>query len=209
MLRLTMLPVDTVHDEYLFLRVLQIFELLFSLLVVDLEEVIASLTTGRARIAAARLDAATGTLHESRALWPLLATMQPEAFALFRQHTEGASAIQSRTYKLLESLCARPADARLNSLAYTSVPEIRARVRDGQVSLDEAFRAVQHSISAGSAGRVRQAMDRFADANLRWRRSHLGLATRTLGPEAAGTGNTSRLTYLAAIHHRPVFGGGG
>ena len=206
MLRLTMLPVDTFHDEYLFLRVLQAFELLFSLLVVDVQEVITSLVTGRARLAAARLDAATGTLHDSKALWPLLATMQPATFALFRQHTEGASAIQSRMYKLLEALCARPAEARLHSAAYTSVPEVRAKVLDGQANLDEAFQAVRHRISAASTAEVEQAMGRFAEATMRWRRSHLGLATRTLGPEAIGTGNTSGIAYLAEIHDRPVFG---
>ncbi|MDP9792557.1 tryptophan 2,3-dioxygenase [Catenuloplanes nepalensis] len=207
MLRLTMLPADTCHDEYLFLRVLQCFELLFSLVVVDLGEVISSLVMGRARIAAARLDSATGVMQEAKGLWPLLATMQPEAFALFRQSTDGASAIQSRSYKLIESLCSRPADERVHSAAYKSVPEVRARVLAGSITLDETLHHTQHRISSTSALEVERAMKSFAEAALRWRRSHLGIATRMLSADQAGTGSTSGLPYLAANYKCPVFGG--
>ncbi len=210
-LRLTMLPVDTYHDEYLFfLRVLQCFELLFSLLVVDVQDVISSLFAGRARLASSRLDAATGVLQEAQALWPLIATMQPAAFAHFRQNTEGASAIQSRAYKLLESLCARPAEDRLSSVAYLSVPDVRAKIVAGQASLDEAFRATRDRFGAASVAELHQAMERFAVTILRWRRSHLGIATRMLGTDESGTGNTSGLPYLATekrpagIPHFPV-----
>ncbi|MDR7277681.1 tryptophan 2,3-dioxygenase family protein [Catenuloplanes atrovinosus] len=204
-LRLTMLPVDTYHDEYLFLRVLQCFELLFSLLVVDVQDVISSLFAGRARLASSRLDAATGVLQEAQALWPLIATMQPAAFAHFRQNTEGASAIQSRAYKLLESLCARPAEDRLSSVAYLSVPDVRAKIVAGQASLDEAFRATRDRFGAASVAELHQAMERFAVTILRWRRSHLGIATRMLGTDESGTGNTSGLPYLATEKDRQVF----
>ena len=72
--------------------------------------------------------------------------MQPEAFLRFREYTDGASAIQSRNYKRLESLCRRPDAGRLDSPAYRSVPEIRERVVAGQPNVDEALRG---AIAAG------------------------------------------------------------
>ena len=132
--------------------------------------------------------------------------MQVEAFQTFREFTEGASAIQSRNYKLVESLCRQPDPARLDSAAYRSVPEVRQRVLAGQVTLDEAFQAARAAghLSARDVDDLEQAMRQFAATLLRWRRTHYGIAVRMLG-ERTGTGYTEGSPYLKAVQTIPVF----
>jgi hypothetical protein len=51
--------------------------------------------------AASLLRDSASALREAGPLFSLLATMPVESFRLFRQFTEGASAIQSRGYKVM------------------------------------------------------------------------------------------------------------
>ncbi|SCL25481.1 Tryptophan 2,3-dioxygenase (vermilion) [Micromonospora nigra] len=205
-LRLSMLPVHVTHDEYLFIRVLQAYECLFAGLADELRAAALALTGDAPCSAAERLGHARELLGGASPIFSLLATMQPESFRTFRQYTEGASAIQSRSYKLVESLCRAPGEDRLDSAAYRSVPEVRALVRSGQPTVDEAYR------SAVRTGRLRgpdrdlvaRAMDAFAEALLQWRRTHLRLAVRMLGSRP-GTGYTEGTPYLAAVRELPVF----
>jgi tryptophan 2,3-dioxygenase len=205
-LRLTMLPVYVVHDEYLFLRVLQSYETTFALLVVLLRAARDALLRGAAAPAAEHLATATETLAGSGLLFSLLATMQPESFRTFRAYTEGASAIQSHSYKLVESLCRTPDQERLDSAAYRSAPEVRQRVLAGQSTLDQAYRAAVEGGLFDPTQRVLVAdrMHGFAEALLTWRRTHHRLAVRMLG-ERSGTGYTEGTPYLAAVRTVPVF----
>src|SRR5215204_4059103 len=127
-LQLTMLPVSLIHDEYQFIRVLQSFEATFALVAVQLQAAVRALASGEAHLALPRIQAAEMRLREAAPLFSLVATMQVAAFHTFREFTEGASAIQSRNYKLIESLCRQPDASRLDSAAYRSVPEVRERV---------------------------------------------------------------------------------
>ncbi|WP_368052539.1 tryptophan 2,3-dioxygenase family protein [Micromonospora sp. HUAS LYJ1] len=205
-LGLSMLPVYVSHDEYLFIRVLQAYECVFAGVAEELRGVIAALDTGRPRPAASRLAYARELISGAGALFSLLATMQPAAFRTFREYTEGASAIQSRSYKIMESLCRTPEPERLDSTAYRSVPEVREVVRAGQPSIDAAYRAAVHagSLRGPDLDLVRQQMAAFAEAVLTWRRTHHRLATRMLGARS-GTGYTEGTPYLAAVRAVPVF----
>jgi selenocysteine lyase/cysteine desulfurase/tryptophan 2,3-dioxygenase len=237
MLDLSMLPVDIVHDEYMFIRVLQSFESTFGLMGVYLGSAIEYLdradsqsppggTTprtprcmpdGEAKISDMRApgallppgvllrDCAT-VLREAGPLFSLLATMGVDSFRLFRQFTEGASAIQSRGYKIMEALCRPPASGRLDSPAYRNVPDVRAQVLAGFPSLQEAVVRAQADsrLSAVARKELDTDMARFADALVQWRTTHYRLAVRMLG-EAPGTGYTEGTPYLKAVQHIPVF----
>ncbi|MTK03550.1 tryptophan 2,3-dioxygenase family protein [Micromonospora sp. CP22] len=205
-LRLTMLPVHVTHDEYLFIRVLQSYECLFAAIADELRAAVAALAGAAPGTAADRLGYACDLLRAAGPLFSLLATMQPQSFRTFRQYTEGASAIQSRSYKLIESLCRRPEADRLESVAYQSVPEIQARVRDGQPTIEQTYRsAVADGRLSGAEGvLVARRMAAFAGALMQWRRTHLRLATRMLGMRS-GTGYTEGTPYLAAVSATPVF----
>jgi tryptophan 2,3-dioxygenase len=203
---LGILPVDTVHDEYLFLRVLQAFETTFALLAVQLRAATAALAERRTDRAVHFLDSSQAALRESAPLFSMLATMQIESFRTFREFTEGASAIQSRNYKIIESLCRRPDKERVDSAAYLSVPEVRERVLSGQPTLDDAYAEACASgdLDAADRERLTRSMGEFARALLRWRNTHYRLAVRMLG-EATGTGYTEGTPYLDSVRDVPVF----
>jgi tryptophan 2,3-dioxygenase len=205
-LQLTMLPVSLVHDEYQFIRVLQSFEATFALVAVQLHAAIQALTEGESALALRGILAAETALREAAPLFSLVATMQVDAFQTFREFTEGASAIQSRNYKLVESLCRQPDPARLDSVAYLAVPEVRQRVLAGQMTLDGAFEAARAAgnLSARDVDDLKQAMSQCAATLLRWRRTHYRIAVRMLG-ERTGTGYTEGSPYLKAVQEIPVF----
>ncbi|GAA0990560.1 hypothetical protein GCM10009555_076500 [Acrocarpospora macrocephala] len=205
-LRLSMLPVWVVHDEYLFIRVLQSFETTYALIAVQLLAATAALSDGDSAGAIRRLAVAGAALSESAPLFSLLATMQVAAFHTFRAYTEGASAIQSRNYKIVESLCRKPDRPRLDSAAYHSVPEVRARVLAGQATFDEAVEVAVADGRLGADGRaeLELAMHGFATALLQWRQTHYSLAVRMLG-ERSGTGYTEGTPYLREGRKIPVF----
>ncbi|MFJ8312988.1 MULTISPECIES: tryptophan 2,3-dioxygenase [unclassified Streptomyces] len=206
-LMLSMLPAYTVHDEHLFIRVLQCFESTFATLAEHLAAAVEGLDGHQPLVAAERLDAATAGLREAAPLFSLLATMSVEAFQTFRCYTEGASAIQSRGYKTVESLCRRPDPDRVESAAFHSVPEVRARVLNGMPTLDSAFRGADEAgrLSPQTRGIVGQAMEGFSTALVQWRQTHYRLAVRMLGEERSGTGYTEGVPYLREARSVPVF----
>jgi tryptophan 2,3-dioxygenase len=205
-LELSALPVYTAHDEYMFLRVLQTFETTFALLAVQLRAVVHALGERDVDRAVHLLAGSETAMIESAPLFSMLATMQIESFRTFRDFTEGASAIQSRNYKIVESLCRTPDRERVDSPAFHSVPEVRERVLAGQHTLDDAYREVVEfgELAPEQGERLAEAMKGFARAVLRWRNTHYRLAVRMLG-EASGTGYTEGTPYLAAVRNIPVF----
>src|SRR6185295_2936326 len=80
--RLTALPVSLVHDEYLFIRMLQCYEATFAFIATKLRAAI----DGRAPVAA--ITSAEQAIREARPLWSMVATMRPEAFLEFREFTD-------------------------------------------------------------------------------------------------------------------------
>ncbi|MEE1783421.1 tryptophan 2,3-dioxygenase [Streptomyces sp. SP17BM10] len=205
-LKLSIMPVYVSHDEHMFIRVLQTFETTFALLALSIRTAIGHLDAARTREAADHLAVAETVLAESAPLFSLLATMQVESFRTFRDFTEGASAIQSRNYKLVESLCRVPDQDRLDSPAYRSTPEVRERILAGQPTLDEACAAARTDarFTAADHELLTAAMLGFAGALRRWRQTHYRLAVRMLGARS-GTGATEGTPYLSAVRTIPVF----
>jgi hypothetical protein len=82
------------------------------------------------------------------------------------------------------------------------VPEVRAVVLAGRPTIERALQAGTPSEDQATA--VRAAMDCFASALLKWRRTHHGVAGRMLG-DRRGTGDTEGQAYLAQGMTIPVF----
>ncbi|HET9896224.1 MAG TPA: hypothetical protein VFQ44_14950 [Streptosporangiaceae bacterium] len=205
-LSLSDLPVYVVHDEYMFIRVLQTFETTFAFLTVCLRAAIDDIAAGRIEVAVGRLTDARQALREAARFFSLLATMQIESFRTFRLYTEGASAIQSRNYKIVESLCRTPDVPRLHSPAYHSVPEVQADVLAGQATLDNVMRdaVTENRIGPEQVKDLQDAMRSFAATLVQWRQTHYSLAVRMLG-DATGTGYTEGTPYLDGVRSIPVF----
>ncbi|MFD9905838.1 tryptophan 2,3-dioxygenase [Streptomyces sp. NPDC059063] len=205
--RLSILPVYISHDEYMFLRILQSFEASFAHLSVLLRQAVAELLRADAARCAELVGSADDALREAASLFPLLATMQVGSFRTFRMYTEGASAIQSRNYKIVESLCRVPDGDRLDAAAYLSVPEVREQVLSGQATLSGALRSVAAAglVSGADRARLDEAFEAFAGSLLQWRQTHYRMAVRMLGEGQTGTGYTEGTPYLRAVRDIPVF----
>ncbi|MFJ1819468.1 MULTISPECIES: tryptophan 2,3-dioxygenase [unclassified Streptomyces] len=205
-LRTSLQPVYVLHDEYLFLRVLQSFEATFSFMSATLDEAVRTLRGEQPGEAAALIAAVADVLRESLPLFSLLATMQPESFQLFRQFTDGASAIQSEGYKTFESYCSTPAQARLDSSAFLSVPDVRSEVLAGRETVQGTWEDV---ISSGwlperDAAAVRAAALQLEAVHQRWKQTHYRLAVRMIGTRT-GTGSTEGVPYLASVISQRLF----
>jgi tryptophan 2,3-dioxygenase len=199
MLAVTMLTVWTAHDEHLFVRILQAYETTFTLVAVQLQAAIVAARTRDTVRTSRALRAAEKAMREAKPLFSLVATMKPEAFLAFREYTDGASAIQSRSYKTVESLCRRPSPERLGGPGYDATPEVRERVVAGRATVQEAV-----AQCPDRTGEVRAAMEAFEASVLAWRRTHFNFAVKVLGNKR-GTGYTAGVPYLAQHKDTPLF----
>ncbi|MFF3538907.1 tryptophan 2,3-dioxygenase [Streptomyces sp. NPDC002466] len=206
LLRTSVQPVYVLHDEYLFLRVLQSFEATFAFMSATLDEAVRTLRAEQPGDAAALIAAVADVLRESLPLFSLLATMQPESFRLFRQFTEGASAIQSEGYKTFESYCSTPARARLDSSAFLSVPDVRGEVLAGRETVQGTWEDVISSgwLTEPDAAAVRAAALQLEAVHQRWKQTHYRLAVRMIGTRT-GTGATEGVPYLASVISQRLF----
>jgi tryptophan 2,3-dioxygenase len=200
MLDVTFLPVFTAHDEHLFVRMLQCYEVTFALVAAEIQAAIIAVRAGLATRATQALEAASRAMDEVSTCFSLVATMQPEAFIAFREFTDGASAIQSRNYKTIEILCRRPDDERLAGPGYDAVPEVRELVLSGRPTLEDAV--LSSSLSPDERQAIHAAMAAFQDEVLGWRRTHHNLALRMLGVRR-GTGYTEGVPTSQSQSSRP------
>ncbi|MEV5880285.1 tryptophan 2,3-dioxygenase [Streptomyces sp. NPDC052101] len=206
LLRTSVQPVYVLHDEYLFLRVLQTFETTFAFMSRTLDAAVRALTGEQPGDAATLIASVADVLRESLPLFSLLATMQPESFQVFRQYTDGASAIQSEGYKTFETYCSTPARARLDSPAFTAVPRVREAVLAGRETVQGTWEDVVASgwLTEQDAGAVRAAARQLEAVHQRWKQTHYRLAVRMIG-ERTGTGSTEGVPYLKSVIANRLF----
>lgn len=201
-LALSVPRVSARHDEYFFLRALQCHELTFTTLVADVRGATTALRAGDSRRAADLVEHAVTVFGRAALLFRLVATMSPEAFGDFRQHTEGASAVQSDQYKRFEVSCGRPTAERLASLAFDGVPTVRAEVFAGHDDLSRAY--LDAYADRPPHPRLAAAMARLEDVHQRWKTTHHSLASRMLG-DLPGSGYSSGVPYLSGCLRNRLF----
>jgi tryptophan 2,3-dioxygenase len=202
---LSVQPVSTRHDEYFFIRALQCHEMVFTVLAGQVAAAARDLRAGDLTGAAGLLRVAGGGFERAAQLFRIVATMRAETFHEFREHTQGASAIQSESYKRFELACGTPTPERLGSDAFASVPTVAAEAG----AVDD----VSAAYLAARRTRVRTprewALLDLALADLearhqRWKASHRGLAARMLG-SASGSGYTAGVPYLQRCLRNRLF----
>lgn len=204
-LSISVQPVHVLHDEYLFLRVLQSYESVFAGLVRYSATALRQLRSRQPDDAVDSLTAAARCLNSAGQLFPLLATMRREAFRTFRQFTEGASAIQSQQYKRFELICSIPRVDRLSSPAFTSVPEVRAAAVANPDTLTAAFfDTAADELTPHEQLALLWAFTDLERCHQRWKTTHHSLASRMLG-DAGGTGYTVGVPYLKSCVDNRLF----
>lgn len=195
MIALTMLPVSTDHDEYMFIRIVQAFEMMFVMLANGFRETIHRLTEKRMRDALDAIRAMTDTLHTSLSFFRVLNTMPSENFHEFRDLTDGASAIQSRQYKWIEVLAAHPTPKRIESEGFEPVPAVKNAYRQGLRNIEDAFEDCRRHLAPESLAQCKTALLALDKQFVSWKRSHVNVVIRALG-NVKGTGGTAGLVYL-------------
>lgn len=197
-LHLTTLPQTSQHDEVLFLRTIHISECIFWGILTATYAAVEDLKRGLTNSAVICLREATTFAELLMPLFQAFKTMPPEHFAEFRDATGEASAIQSRTYQLMQIFTQGLDEKKMKNLADT--PEIS----DLLLYAHPAFVHLRSSLNKIEEGRVSgwqeakaqsEALDRALYA---WRCLHLGIARNYLPPAVAGTGGSSGAPYLAA-----------
>lgn len=197
---LTVLPVSPEHDEYFFIRSLQAHEMVFTTLTEHVRGATEALRDGDVAAATAGLHHATRVFGRAAMLFRLVATMRRSAFQAFRQHTDGASAIQSEAYKRFELACGRPTTARMESEAFDNVPEVRA-----EASSADSFTQAWHDVGDPDSAELVHAVERLEAVHQRWKTTHHALAASMLG-DAHGSGYTEGVPYLHGCLDNRLFG---
>jgi tryptophan 2,3-dioxygenase len=206
---MSLLPVYVVDDEYLFIRTLQAYELLFMELAAATADAVQAVLERRIADATRLMRGCARALREAKPLFSLQATMRIEAFHKFRGYTLGSSAIQSEGYKAFEAFLARPDEGRLESLAFASVPRIKEVVAQGAFGVLEAMEsATAHPGTEDHLGRalaeLRTALVETDEVHEQWKRTHLRIADRMIGDEP-GSGNSDGVAYLRAVMDNTLF----
>jgi len=203
-LRLSVLPVDVLHDEFLFLRILQAYEMVFVSLCHDVQAATGAVRAGAINHSVELVDRAAAALGDSLPMFRMLATMDVAVFRQFRQFTEGASAIQSDRYKQFEVACSTPTPERLASAAFAHTAFAREKALHGGDTLADAYLDVTHHGTPSEAAVLAAALGRLEAAHQRWKTTHYSLAARMLG-DAPGSGYTAGVPYLQEVRRNRLF----
>ncbi|HEU4963500.1 MAG TPA: hypothetical protein VFV52_06500 [Bacilli bacterium] len=200
---LTILPVWTIHDEYLFLRILQIFEMMFNVAIRGFEVGQQALLDRTPAVAVPVIDDLTDFFAASNAIFRVMTTITKENFSTFRVYTDGASAIQSEQYKQIEAMAAHPMRARLNSAAFTSTPAIKKAYETKAFAVFQDLIAAYEEPDEALSG-LCASLGGFDRAFVSWKKMHYQIAVKMLGAQR-GTGNTPGTPYLKQYMSAPLF----
>lgn len=203
LLHLTALPQTQEHDEFLFLRTIHISECIFWAILSGVIAGIESAKGGDLEQATVHVADAASFAQLLVPIFIMFKTMPPEHFAIFRDATGNASAIQSRTYQLMQIftgglderkvdyLSDAPETADLLFYGHPGFLDLRAVVRMREQTIfpqrDDFIASVE-------------ALDKALYA---WRCLHLGIARNYL-PAPSGTGGTPGAPYLEMIYRRKI-----
>jgi tryptophan 2,3-dioxygenase len=195
--RTSMLPITPLHDEYMFMRSVQIFEFLYWQVARCLSRALGALLSGDQDGACEQFADAASRVEAMPVLYRIVTTMPREAFAIIRGLSNGRSAIQSRPYWLVETL--------------TAPRELSAEIRDevphvgiSGPTLQEAFAERCDRFGSASLRPVAETMRRLDRAWRAMKRTHWGITRKIIG-EAPGTGGTTGVHYLEASAQVPLF----
>lgn len=184
---LSLLPMTPLHDEQMFLRCLQLFETLYRRIgdaLVAARDALVRLAVERARVLVAE---AVQLLALSPPLYRVVTTMPPDVFAVIRAHTTGRSAIQSRGYRRIETVCAP-----------------RSPDRAPAVTLQEAVQRAGDRLGGGATAGLCAELARLDEAWCAMKRTHWGITLKIIGT-VAGTGGTTGADYLRQAAAVPLF----
>lgn len=206
---LTAFPQTMEHDEYLFLRTIHLSECCFWGV---LTSVIASMDAIKKHNYSQGVICLEEAVAFAQILVPLFQafrTMSPDYFTAFRDATGNASAIQSRTYQMMQ-IFTQGMDARKVAMIST-IPEVVDLLHYDHPDFVD-LRKLLVSVSENTSYRIDKLLykaEELDKALYAWRCIHLGIAREYLPQSVEGTGGTHGSPYLEAHYRRRIFPTGG
>jgi tryptophan 2,3-dioxygenase len=204
LVHLTASPLTTSHDEFMFIRVLQVSELCFFALRVTIAAAIEAMKSGQWARATGDVESADVFAQLLCRVLRMLGTMPVAHFAQFRYSTGAASAIQSVNFQLLDVLLHGVNRHKVEHLH--RFDHLRAVVQIGHerfMSLREAVRTVDTTTADGVC--LLEACQHLDRSLLTWRGLHLSFARAYIPDHGPGTGGTSGAAYLRERLFHGVF----
>ncbi len=193
---LTSFPLTREHDEYMFLRTLHISECCFWAILTAALAAVECLKHENAALAERCLAVALPFAELLTPMIRALKTMTGARFERFREATGAASALQSRTYQLMQIALTGVNPATIDVVA--GVEELRelklydqplyATLADLTAPLYADARSPTHSLV--------DHCDRLSRELRKWRKVHRGIVRDYLATRPQGTGGTDGAGYL-------------
>ena len=195
-------PQTPFHDEVLFIRSLNLSELGFHGIRMSVIEAVECLKVNRVKAANAILNHALYFARLLHVVLKVLRTMPPVHFADFRFATEGASALQSRGFHLMEIHYRGINEAKMKTLKRLPyLADLEKFNHPLFVYLGSAIKKLDENENKELFDTVRQ-LDRQL---LTWRALHLSFA-KVYSPEGMpGTGGTLGAPYLSHFLKSGIF----
>jgi len=205
LVHLTVLPQSKEHDEVLFLRTIHLADCCFWGILTAVMAGIESGKQGRMDLAIECLTTAIPFAEFLIPLFQAFKTMPPAHFADFRAATGDASAIQSRTYQLMQIFTQGLDERKAGIIAgIPDMADLLLHRHPGFVNLSMFLQTVEQQGIPGGETLIAQAalLDKALYA---WRCLHLGIARHYLPANVTGTGGTLGVPYLAMDYRHKIF----
>ncbi|WP_084012561.1 tryptophan 2,3-dioxygenase [Thermobifida halotolerans] len=191
----SLLPTTPLHDEVMFIRSVQLFEIVYRQVLRCLERA-AALSVRDTATAGAELGDAVRRVESTPSLFRVLTTMSRESFAVIRAYTDGRSAIQSRAYRLVE----RTGAPRPPGPFSDRIPKVEVT----GPTVQEAYVSCAAAVDGTALRHVAEAMARLDRGWRAMKRTHWGITLKIIG-NVTGTGGTPGADYLRTTAAIPLF----
>ena len=203
LVHLTALPLTLEHDERFFLRVIHISECCFFAILTASLASAERLKHDQIEVAAKCLRVALPFAELLTPLFQALKTMSPERFHRFRDATGAASAIQSRTYQLMQVSLMGVNPATIDVVTeFEGLQDLRVCDQPDFVSLATLSRERNVAVSPHGPAWT-EILCALRKELYKWRTMHVGIVRKYLAG-LPGTGGTTAVEYLNRSLRDPV-----
>lgn len=202
---LTQFPQSNYHEEYLFLRTVHLGECCFWGILTAVIAAIESAKQHQLLQASQCLEQAIQFADFLIPLFQVFKTMPEDAFMDFRDATGDASAIQSRTYQLVQIFMQGIDKTKAPVMAEISgVDDLVLYANPNFISLRSTLNQI-HTETEPYAQIFLEKAEALDAILYKWRCLHIGIAYRYLPKGVSGTGGSKGVPYLQSHFKNKIF----
>lgn len=199
-------PITEYHDEYTFIRTIQISELCFLSLKHLVNNIINNIKVNKVAAAEKLVEEASMYIDILYNIFKVLKTMPIKPvnnFMHFRDYTGNASAIQSKNYQEFEILLYGIKSAKRE--IYDRIPNLNYLKIYEDIKFGHNLLTVIQEYKIEEYPSLNESLLKFDKKILKWKALHLGFALSYLPPSIIGTGSTEGASYLKKIFKYSIF----